>query len=238
MKICLAQIKPIKGDIQSNIHHHKIWINLAVSKGADLIFFPELSLTGYEPKLARVLATNQEDKRLDEFQTISDTKSITISVGLPTKDKFGVRISMILFQPNKERITYSKQYLHQDELPYFVQGQQQVILIMDSIKIAPAICFESLLPDHAEKVFNSGAGIYMTSVAKSAKGVAKAYGHYSRIAKRYSMTVLMANCLGHCDDFESVGKSSIWNKNGLLLGQLDDAKEGILGVDTDTWDVI
>lgn len=27
----------------------------------------------------------------------------------------------------------------------------------------------------------------------------------------------MANCIGHCDNFESVGKTSIWNNKGNLV---------------------
>gem|GEM_PF-5279637 len=37
-------------------------------------------------------------------------------------------ISIVIFQPNQARQTYSKQQLHADELPYFVNGQQHVIL--------------------------------------------------------------------------------------------------------------
>ena len=51
MKISIAQTRPIKGDIPANIEAHKRFINLAVSNGADAIFFPELSITGYEPEL-------------------------------------------------------------------------------------------------------------------------------------------------------------------------------------------
>ena len=40
MKICVAQTKPVKGDIKSNIDDHKKLIDLAVSNKADLIIFP------------------------------------------------------------------------------------------------------------------------------------------------------------------------------------------------------
>src|SRR5918992_869265 len=108
MKICVAQTRPIKGDIQSNIDNHKKLIDLAVSNGADTIIFPELSVTGYEPELAKELATNPDDNRFDDFQKISDTKQITIGVGVPTKNTTGISISMVLFQPHKARQTYSK----------------------------------------------------------------------------------------------------------------------------------
>ena len=68
MKICAAQTKPVKGDIQSNIDNHKKIIAMAVSNGADIIIFPELSLTGYEPELSKELATSQNDSRFDVFQ--------------------------------------------------------------------------------------------------------------------------------------------------------------------------
>ncbi len=43
MKICAAQTRPSKGDIQRNIDNHKELVDLAVSKGADTVIFPELS---------------------------------------------------------------------------------------------------------------------------------------------------------------------------------------------------
>jgi predicted amidohydrolase len=60
-KICVAQTRPVKGDIQSNINSHKNLINLAVAIVAELIIFPELSLTGYDPTLAKELATSAHD---------------------------------------------------------------------------------------------------------------------------------------------------------------------------------
>jgi len=47
----------------------------------------------------------------------------------------------------------------------------------------------------------------------------------------------MSNCVGRCDNFESAGGSAAWDDKGLLLGQLNDADEGILIVDTDTQEV-
>jgi predicted amidohydrolase len=83
-----------------------------------------------------------------------------------------------------------------------------------------------------------GATIYVASVAKSAKGVEKAFAHYPVIAKQYAMPVLMANCVGFCDNFFSVGKSAVWTKEGKLVGELDDKREGILIFDTETEVVI
>jgi predicted amidohydrolase len=238
MNIAVAQIRPFKGDIKKNIETHKKFIALAVSSGARIVVFPELSLTGYEPELSKKLATDQDDSRFDDFQKISDTNKITIGAGVPTKGNSGIYISMIIFQPHQPRQTYSKQYLHEDEHPYFICREQQVFLSVNKLKIAPAICYESLLPQHSEYAFKNEANIYIASVAKSANGVQKALKHFPEIARKYSMTVLMANSVGPCDNFESAGNTSVWNNKGVRAGQLNDTDEGLLIIDTETGDLI
>jgi len=238
MKICIAQTKPIKGNVSANIEAHKKFIELALTLNAEAIFFPELSLTGYEPELAKKLATNQNDNRLDIFQETSDKNKIIIGLGLPTATESQIRISMIIFEPNKPRQTYSKQQLHPDEFPYFDNGVKQVIVETNDKNIAPAICYESLQPTHSENAFKLGADIYLASVAKPANGVEKAFEHFSAVAKQYAMPVLMANCVGFCDNFLSVGKSAVWTKEGELVGQLDDKTEGILIFDTETEEIV
>lgn len=238
MKICIAQTKPIKGNVSANIEAHKRLIDLALTCNSEAIFFPELSLTGYEPELAKNLATNQNDIRLNSFQQISDSNKIIIGLGLPTTTESQIRISMIIFEPNKPRQTYSKQQLHSDELSFFGYGVAQVIIKTENVNIAPAICYESLQSTHCENVCKLGANVYLASVAKSEKGITKAYEHYPKVAKQYAMPVLMANCIGFCDNFLSVGKSSVWTKEGKLSGQLDDKTEGILIFDTATEEVI
>ena len=236
MKICVAQTRTVKGDIQSNIDDHKRLIDLAVFNGAEIIVFPELSLTGYEPELAKELATDIDDTRFDDFQKISDIKNITIGVGMPVKSNSGILISMIIFNSYKPRQIYSKQYLHSDEVPYFIPGQHQGPVTED--KIALAICYELSVPEHSENAHKSGANIYIASVAKTIDGVAKAVKTLSDIANKYSMTVLMSNCIGHCDNFESAGKTSIWNNKGLLAAELNNTNEGIIIIDTDTQEVV
>lgn len=238
MKICIAQIRPIIGNISANIEAHKRFISLALTLNAAAIFFPELSLTGYEPELAKKLATNQNDNRLDVFQETSDKHNIIIGLGLPTITESQIRISMIIFEPNKPRQTYSKQQLHSDEFPYFVNGTAQVLIKTRDKNIAPAICYESLQASHIENAYKLGANVYLTSVAKSEKGIEKANEYFPKIAKEYEIPVLMANCIGICDNFLSFGNSAVWTKEGKLAGQLDNKTEGILLFDTETEEIV
>ncbi|RPH25458.1 MAG: carbon-nitrogen hydrolase family protein [Bacteroidales bacterium] len=239
MKICIAQTRPVKGDINKNIDKHKGLIEIAISNGVDIIVFPELSLTGYEPLLAKNLATAQNDKRLDPFQEICDLNSIVIGVGLPTRENSSIYISMIIFQPHRERLTYSKQYLHPTEIDYFTAGQTQIYLnFEDNNVVAPAICYELSNPEHSETAHKNNANIYIASVLNSVNGVENDIKRLSDIAKKYKMTVFMANYTGQSGGYECAGKSSIWNKQGDLAGQLNSKNEGVLIFDTETKEVI
>lgn len=238
MRICVAQTKPVTGDFQRNIDKHKELIDLAVTNEADMIIFPELSITGYEPEQAKKLATHPNDKRFDEFQKISDIKRIIIGIGVPLKDNSDVSISMLLFQPNEGRKLYSKRYLHADEEPFFVAGQNSISLLGRNSNIAFAICYEISILDHAENAFKNGAKIYVASVAKFEDKIDRATNRLAKIASDYSMTVLMSNFIGSSNGQKYAGRTSIWNKQGSLVGQLSDKNEGVLIIDTDTQEVI
>jgi predicted amidohydrolase len=103
--------------------------------------------------------------------------------------------------------------------------------------VAPAICYESLQDDHSASAIALGAQLYVASVSKTQRGFEKGAVHYPAVAKKYSIPVLMSNPVGESGDGLSVGMSSIWNKEGNLLGQLPDGVEGVLFFDTETEEV-
>jgi|SRR6185437_2503216 len=237
MRIAVAQTRPVKGDIEANIIHHKRLIALAVEQGAQVLVFPELSITGYEPGLARELATPPDDPdgRFDDFQLISNGSKITLGIGAPMQGENGILIGMMLFEPNKLRRVYNKRYLHTDELPYFTAGEEQ--LFLDG-GIALSICYELSVPEHAAYAHDQGAQIYVSSVAKSAAGVAKAIGTLKDTAGKYGMAILFSNCVGHCDNFDCGGGTAVISREGRLLRQLNDTDEGVLIFDTETQEVV
>jgi predicted amidohydrolase len=238
MKICIAQKRAVKGDIEANLVNHKKSIELAASLGAKMIIFPELSLTGYEPHLANAFATNKDDERFNELQQVSDEKNIVIGAGIPVKSDRGILIGTIIFRPLQPRQTYFKQYLHPDEEPYFMKGPPQKVLDGVNDHIALAICYEISVPEHTQRAYENGAKIYVASVAKTAGGMEKAFGTLAATAKKYSMVVLVSNCVGECEGKEAGGRSAIWNDKGILLEQLNDKDEGIIIFDTSTQEII
>lgn len=232
MKIGAVQLRPVAGDVTENITKHLEFIELAAARGADLVFFPELSLTGYEPQLARSLAMDKADTRLDIFQSCSAAHNLIIGLGMPIAIASQVQIGMVWFTPHKPRRSYAKQQLHADEQQLFVAGDTQLVLEAADHRLAPAICYESLQPDHAESAAKLGANVYLASVAKSAGGIAKAMQHYPAIARKHHLSIIMANAVGPCDNFISAGQSAAWGRHGELLTQMDDESAGLLLVDT------
>ena len=234
MKLAAAQITSTPGMITQNIAKHIAVIEQAARHKVDGIFFPELSLTGYEPTLAQELAIDIDDKRLNVFEQLSEQLGLLIAVGVPLRVAEHIQIAMLVFQPNTQRQVYAKQQLHADEYPFFSAGDQQLLLTNAKQTLAPAICFESLQESHAKAAATAGATLYFASVAKSERGLTLANSHYPYIAKQYGMAVIMANCVGPADNFIGAGGSAIWNAQGERLAQAGNSEEALLIYNSET----
>ena len=234
MRICLAQTKSEKGKVQVNIENHLALIRRAIILNSDLIIFPELSITNYEPQLASELAADLDDPVFKPFQAISDKHQIVIGVGMPTKAEKGINISMLIFQPFKKRIVYGKHLLHSDEIPYFTSSDKQPFLEIREKKVALGICYETLQREHFIQAVENNADIFIASVSKPNRGTEKAFSHFPSMAKEFQIPVLMSNAVGPSDDFISNGLSSVWNEKGELLAQLTKEDQGLLVYSSDT----
>jgi len=231
MKLVAVQMRSAAGDIEANIRRHIRFIELAASEGGAAVFFPELSITGYEPGLAQGMAMTLEDARLGVFQALSDRHQMLIAVGAPYQGHQGVEIGMFAFRRGEAPTVYSKQILHADELPFFAAGGKSAAFHLGGEVIAPAICYESLQESHVRAAADGGATVYLASVAKSARGVDSAYRHYPAIAQRHRLTVMMSNSVGPADDFVATGCSAAWNEEGALVCHADAEGEAVVVYD-------
>lgn len=234
MKLVAAQMRSIAGDVEGNLQRHIQFIELAASHGAAAVFFPELSLSGYEPSMAERLAMTPGDARLEVLQTLSDRYRLLIAVGAPFRGHRGTEIGMFVFRCGEAPVVYSKQILHADELPFFSPGTKSEVFPLGGEVIAPAICYESLQDAHVHAARASGATVYLASVAKSARGVEIAYRHYPAVAREHGLTVMMANGVGPADDFVMPGRSAVWRDDGALVRSADTEAEAVVVYDLAT----
>ena len=78
--IAIAQTASFKCDINANIIHQKKFAEAAADNGAQIIIFPELSLTGYEPEFARNFAVSTDDQRLIPLKNLARDSDMVIVV--------------------------------------------------------------------------------------------------------------------------------------------------------------
>jgi len=233
MKIALAQIESEIGNIAANIEHHVQVIDRASKLGAQLVIFPELSLTGYAPELAGELAMEREDSRLSIFKKLSEERNISIGIGLPIRTAGKPQIGLLLFEPGQEPILSGKQYLHEDELADFSPGTNYCGPVAGHESITLAICYELSVEAHAKDAHERKAGIYLASAAKTPSGVVNASARLSNVSRQYQMISLLCNCVGICEGQTAGGGSGVWDTNGQRVAQLNDRDEAILMVDTE-----
>ena len=234
MRICLAQIAEAKGNVINSYKRHQIFIDEANKLKADLLLFPELSLTGYEPEMADQLVFQATDGRFNIFQRLSNENRLTLCIGVPIQKTHGIEICMMICHPGKPVHFYAKSLLHPDEFPYFVPGQLDYFIESDDQIISPAICFESFQESHLQKVIDRNTTIYLSSVAKHEKGLGQALPFFSEFSKSNYCISVMCNSIGTNSDFECAGSSTIWNSSGEIVAQLDSSSEGLALFDTKT----
>lgn len=217
MKLALAQISSKSADVEFNIDTHINAILKASKEGVDYLVFPELSLTGYELERGLELAFSPHDKRLEKLIDTCARNNITVCVGVPLYVDETVHIGSIIIKASGEIETYSKIHLHGDEKKYFTEGINHHCIKIDDTTIANAICADTSHSIHARTCKSLGADIYVAGVLYFPSCYDKDIKMLSSYAKEYDMLVGMANHNKPTGPHTGIGKSALWDKNGLIV---------------------
>ncbi|MBZ4683358.1 MAG: hypothetical protein PWP46_1736 [Fusobacteriaceae bacterium] len=129
LKVALAQIKPYLGDVEKNIKILQENIEKAISEKADIIVFPELSLTGYFLKdMVPVVAKWVEDGEIPEILLEYSKKISIIFGGVEESKDHNFYNSAFYLEDGKLIHTHRKVYLPTygmfDEYRYFSRGDK------------------------------------------------------------------------------------------------------------------
>ena len=154
IKMAVAQISSVDGNVAENIAVHMNAIEKAASVGVSYIVFPELSLTGYLPECASNLAFTVDDKRLQPLIDIAKLNKITIGVGLPLLTTGLPHIGLAIIYPTGRVESYAKMNLHGGEEKYFSEGDKRHTFELNNIKIANAICADTQMMSRYAREFN------------------------------------------------------------------------------------
>jgi predicted amidohydrolase len=126
--IALAQIDPALGDFSKNMEKHVEMAERARQRGASLVVFPELSLTGYSVKdMNWDLAINLESDTTRLAPLMEKSRSISILAGaIEEGEEYGIYNSAFYFEDGAvrsvHRKTYPPTYGMFEEMRYFSRG--------------------------------------------------------------------------------------------------------------------
>ncbi len=228
--LAAAQSNSKRGDIETNIETHIRLIKAAAEHNAELIIFPELSLTGYEPDLAETHSLTPFDPRLNRLQEQANQHRISILAGAPYRTPEGIHIAAFLYQSNSKPRVYTKHHLHPGEEKHFTPGKKTLTINIGHIQISPAICADIAHPEHAAEAAKKGSKVYAAGVMITPKGYKNDAGLLQGYAAKHKMLVLLSNYAAPTGGYPSAGRSAAWDQRGNLLAEAPESGEAIVYV--------
>ena len=228
--LAAAQSISIAGDVPANIERHLAFMRTAAEQSVQLLVFPELSLTGYEPSLAAELAIAPGDKVLAPLREMARELRLTAVVGMPIRltPEAGVLIGALVLGADGSLAVYTKQHLHAGEEAVFVPGQGGAVLERGNERIALAVCADFSHASHPRTAARAGATVYAAGVLISEGGYATDSALLQGYAAEHGLLVLMANHGGPSGGWACAGRSAIWAANGRLLAAVPGVGDALL----------
>lgn len=219
LTLAAAQSISIAGDVPANIERHLAFMQVAAEHNVQLLVFPELSLTGYEPSLAAGLAIAPDDPALAPLREMARALRLTAVVGMPIRltPDAGVLIGALVLGADGSLAVYTKQHLHPGEEVAFVPGQGGAALEWGDEQIALAVCADFSHASHPRLAAEAGATVYAAGVLISEGGYATDSALLQGYAAEHGLLVLMANHGGPSGGYVCAGRSAIWAADGGLL---------------------
>ncbi|MGB3625749.1 MAG: NAD+ synthase, partial [Henriciella sp.] len=146
LKILVAQLNPIVGDIDGNLELARETLKDGADKGADLVVFAEMFLLGYPPE-DLVLKPSAVEDCMTAVKTLAvESKDLpAFAIGSPWAEAGALYNSVVYCARGAVKARYDKQELPNygvfDEQRLFTKGQSPAVIIdVKGVKIGLAIC--------------------------------------------------------------------------------------------------
>jgi predicted amidohydrolase len=233
MIVAAAQISIQRDNVSANLQTHLKLIEIAAANGVQLLVFPELSLTGYAIDNAPSLAFEPEDERLIPLKKKAVDFNMIVVAGAPIRIEKELYIGAFIFLPHGQVKIYTKQHLHGDEGTVFSSNVLYNPRVeWEGEKISFAICADITHPSHPASASKENATIYTAGICYTPNGIEEAHMQLSSYAREFNIQVVMANYVGPVHQYNTAGRSAIWDPTGKLIAHADGETAGLLRVDT------
>jgi predicted amidohydrolase len=253
VRVALAQIAPALGQLDANIARHHELLADARAKGADLVVFPELGLTGYQLQdLASEVAMRLDDPRLADFAAATRDLSAVVSFVEESADH-RLFIAAALLENGEVCHVHRKVFLPTyglfDERRFFAHGDMlRAVPSRLGVGIGLAICEDFwhlpvpqlLALDGAQILINvsSSPGRDLAATNEVGLGTATSWRGLMRTYAQLTTTfVIFCNRVGVDESISFWGGSEVIGPNGAALFSAPLYDEGLFTVDIATADI-
>ena len=227
IKIVLAQISSKREDKEENLRRFEQATLKAKQQGADLVVFPELSLTGYVVRdQIYELAETVPGPATQRMESLAKNTGLHIIFGMPElseKARATIYNTAVFIGPDGLIGKYRKMYLptHSvfEEKRHFRSGNQIAVFDTPLGKIGLCICYDIFFPEVARMVRLQGAELIVCISASPA--VRRSYFEILTAARAIENTAFLAyvNLVGVEDGLQFWGGSRLVSPTGDLLAK-------------------
>lgn len=147
LKIAVSQF-PVSKDIRKNEAYITKHIIYAHKQGADVVHFPELSLSGYDTEISQ-LNWQLLDESLSRICDLAKQYKINVVLGAHQKSDSATKpynSTYVISKTGQIIGTYSKIKLYKDEAKRFSAGDSFLIKQINGINCGFLICYDSCFP--------------------------------------------------------------------------------------------
>jgi NAD+ synthase (glutamine-hydrolysing) len=239
MRLALAQINTVVGDLDGNRARIVERIGEARDAGADLVLFPELAVTGYPPEdlLFRPEFLRQARRSLD--QIAAEATGVAVLVGFPWLDR-DLYNACAVCADGEVKAIYPKRFLPNygvfDEVRYFQPGRELVLLRIGEALIGPTVCEDIWQPGPpATDLALAGAHV-IANISASPFHVGKGLEREEMLitrARDNACWVVLVNAVGGQDELIFDGHSVVIDEEGEVVARAPSFEEALLVADID-----
>jgi predicted amidohydrolase len=231
--VAVAQTIPVRGNVDTNIEQHLGLIRIAADEQAQVLVFPELSLTGYELDIAPSLAFAQDDPRLDRLMDAASSAAMTLVVGAPVRVGARLCIGACIISRDRTVGWYTKQHLGAfsqnaacdgavpvPEATVFDPGTENPLVHFAGNTAALAVCADTGRPSHPQAAAERGARTYLASMFVIPSELERETANLRAYAQQHAFVVAFANYGGPSGGLAAAGRSAIWSADGTIVARL------------------
>ena len=239
MRLALAQINSVVGDLDGNSARIAELLVGSREAGADLVLFPELAVTGYPPEdlLLRPAFVRAARRAVEGLARA--TAGITVLVGAPHLDADLYNACYVL-AGGEVRAVYRKRFLPNygvfDENRYFASGRDLLLLRFGDVVVGPTICEDVWQPGPPATDLALAGAQLVVNISASPFHVGKGLEREEMLrvrARDNSCFFALCNMVGGQDELIFDGGSVVLDDEGELVARAGSFEEELLLVDLD-----